>query len=117
MKDVLANPTLPWRYLYLSMNPSITMKDMIENPAIPWNYAELSGHPSGIPKHKGVVAMEKEARERTIARTRDPQGRADGNRLEPDRICQILQQNSANQWNHEERAYTVLDWNTMAEVF
>jgi len=70
MKDVLANPDKPWNYMYLSQKPCITLEDVLANPDKPWDYEILSGNRFGIPENKGIVAMEKEAKARTIARTK-----------------------------------------------
>jgi hypothetical protein len=69
MEIVLAYPEIPWDYKVLSLNTSITLDDVLANPDKPWAYDHLSYNRFGIPKHKGIVAMERESKARTVART------------------------------------------------
>jgi hypothetical protein len=43
---VMANPDKPWDYHELSKNPSITWDIVVANPTLPWEYYYLSRNPS-----------------------------------------------------------------------
>ena len=49
--DVIENPSLPWDYKFLSMNPNITWKIIISYPEIPWDYEYIARNQMSCPAY------------------------------------------------------------------
>jgi len=46
MEIIEKHPEKPWNWLYISMNPNITMEMIEKHPEKPWNWIGISCHPN-----------------------------------------------------------------------
>ena len=140
---VQANRHLPWNYKYMSANKNITWEIVSSNRNLPWDFKQLS---SNININWTIVRENPQERWdykavacNPMCDLDDPFGLVYRNRLpktiakatqnlatfkeelmkvawNPDRIQRMISRNPGQHWSHELKAYTELDFNSMADI-
>ena len=140
---VRANSQLPWSYKYLSRNKNITWDIVSNNRHLPWDFKELSqninltwtivrANPQEPWDYYAVACnpmcdlddpfglVYRNRLPRTMAKAKQNLAMFKAELMEvawnPERIQRMISRNPGQHWSHELKAYTNLDFNSMADI-